>query len=44
MAKDVHRTLIDIAKSEGGLTDEAAASYVNGTLMKVEKRYLRDVY
>ncbi|HVM47781.1 MAG TPA: hypothetical protein VMU04_07125 [Candidatus Acidoferrum sp.] len=44
MAKDVHQTLIDIARQEGGLSPEAAAEYVNVTLMKTEKRYLRDVY
>jgi len=44
MAKDVHQTLIDIARREGGLSAEAAADYVNVTLMKTEKRYLRDVY
>jgi sulfite reductase (NADPH) flavoprotein alpha-component len=44
MAKDVHQTLIDIAQKEGGLSPEAAAEYVNVTLMKTEKRYLRDVY
>lgn len=44
MAKDVHQTLIDIAREQGGLTAEAAADYVNQTLMKTEKRYLRDVY
>ena len=44
MAKDVHQTLIDIAQSQGGLSAEAAAEYVNVTLMKTEKRYLRDVY
>ena len=44
MAKDVHQTLIDIARTEGGLSPEAAADYVNVTLMKTEKRYLRDVY
>jgi sulfite reductase (NADPH) flavoprotein alpha-component len=44
MAKDVHQTLIDIAQSQGGMTPEAAAEYVNVTLMKTEKRYLRDVY
>jgi sulfite reductase (NADPH) flavoprotein alpha-component len=44
MAKDVHQTLIDIAHSQGGLSPEAAAQYVNVTLMKTEKRYLRDVY
>jgi sulfite reductase (NADPH) flavoprotein alpha-component len=44
MAKDVHQTLIDIAQKEGGLSPEVAADYVNVTLMKTEKRYLRDVY
>ena len=44
MAKDVHQALIDIAQKEGGLSAEAAAEYVNVTLMKAEKRYLRDVY
>ena len=44
MAKDVHQTLIDIARKEGGLSAEAAADYVNVTLMRTEKRYLRDVY
>jgi sulfite reductase (NADPH) flavoprotein alpha-component len=44
MAKDVHQALIDIAQKEGGLSADAAADYVNVTLMKTEKRYLRDVY
>jgi sulfite reductase (NADPH) flavoprotein alpha-component len=44
MAKDVHQALIDIAQKEGGLSPEAAADYVNVTLIKTEKRYLRDVY
>ena len=44
MAKDVHQALIEIAQKEGGLSPEAAADYVNVTLMKTEKRYLRDVY
>jgi sulfite reductase (NADPH) flavoprotein alpha-component len=44
MAKDVHDALIGIAQSQGGLTPEAAAEYINTTLMKTEKRYLRDVY
>ena len=44
MAKDMHQTLIEIAQQEGGLSAEAAADYVNVTLMKTEKRYLRDVY
>lgn len=44
MAKDVHQTLIQIAQQQGGFTPEAASHYVNETLMKTEKRYLRDVY
>jgi sulfite reductase (NADPH) flavoprotein alpha-component len=44
MAKDVHQALIDIAREQGSLTPEAAADYVNVTLMKTERRYLRDVY
>jgi sulfite reductase (NADPH) flavoprotein alpha-component len=44
MAKDVHQALIEIAREQGGLTIEAASEYVNVTLMKTEKRYLRDVY
>ena len=44
MAKDVHQTLIQIAQKEGGLSPEAAAEYINVTLMRTERRYLRDVY
>jgi sulfite reductase (NADPH) flavoprotein alpha-component len=44
MAKDVHQALIVIAQTEGGLSPEAAANYVNVTLMRTERRYLRDVY
>ena len=44
MAKDVHQTLIDIAQKEGGLSPEAAAEFINVTLMRTERRYLRDVY
>src|SRR5688572_9405230 len=44
MAKDVHQALIDIAQQQGGLSPEAASEYVNVTLMKTERRYLRDVY
>ena len=44
MAKDVHQAIIDIAQQHGGLSPEAAAEYVNVTLMKTERRYLRDVY
>jgi sulfite reductase (NADPH) flavoprotein alpha-component len=44
MAKDVHQALITIAQKEGGLSPEAAVEYVNVTLMRTERRYLRDVY
>ncbi len=44
MAKDVHQTLIEIATNQGGMTPETASIYVNQTLMRTEKRYLRDVY
>ncbi len=44
MAKDVHQTLLDIAQNEGKLSLEAATEYIEVTLAKTEKRYLRDVY
>jgi sulfite reductase (NADPH) flavoprotein alpha-component len=44
MARDVHQRLIDIAQEHGGLTPEAAKQYVEVTLAKTEKRYLKDVY
>jgi sulfite reductase (NADPH) flavoprotein alpha-component len=44
MAKDVNQALIDIAHKHGGFSPEAASEFVNVTLMKTEKRYLRDVY
>ncbi len=44
MAKDVHQKLIDIAQEHGGLSPEAAKEYVEVTLAKTEKRYLKDVY
>ena len=44
MAKDVHQALIEIAQKQGGLSPDAASEYVNVTLMKTQKRYLRDVY
>ena len=44
MAKDVHQALIEIAQKEGGLSADAATQYIGTTLMKTEKRYLRDVY
>ncbi|MCE0498903.1 MAG: sulfite reductase subunit alpha [Methylacidiphilales bacterium] len=44
MARDVHQKLIDIAQEHGGLSPEAAKEYVEVTLAKTEKRYLKDVY
>ena len=44
MAKDVHQTLIQIIREQGGMAPEAAVAFVEQTLMKTERRYLRDVY
>ena len=44
MAKDVHKTLIRICHQYGDMTEQEAPIYVETTLMKTEKRYLRDVY
>jgi sulfite reductase (NADPH) flavoprotein alpha-component len=44
MAKDVHKTLIRICENHGNMTNTDAIEYVETTLMKSEKRYLRDVY
>ena len=44
MAKDVHKTLIQIAQDHGGLSLEDATHFIEKTLMREEKRYLRDVY
>src|SRR6266566_3817569 len=44
MAKDVHQALIQIAQKAGALSLEAATDYVNVSLMRNERRYLRDVY
>lgn len=44
MAKDVHQTLIEIVRDQGRMTLESALDYVNTGLIKIEKRYLRDVY
>ena len=44
MAKDVHQTLIGIAREQGAMAPDAASAYINETLMKKERRYLRDVY
>lgn len=44
MAKDVHQALIDIAIEHGKMETADAEHYINKTLMKEERRYLRDVY
>ena len=44
MAKDVHKTLIKICSEHGDMTTEQAKDFVETTMMKTEKRYLRDVY
>jgi sulfite reductase (NADPH) flavoprotein alpha-component len=44
MARDVENTLIEVAKTHGGLSDDAAKEYITVTLAKTEKRYLKAVY
>lgn len=44
MAKDVHRALIEIAIEHGGMTEDDATHFIEKTMMREEKRYLRDVY
>ena len=44
MAKDVHRALIEIAQEHGGLSEDDATHFIEKTMMREEKRYLRDVY
>lgn len=44
MAKDVHASLVTIVAKHGGKTLDQAAEWVSETLIKKEKRYLRDVY
>ena len=44
MAKDVHRALIEIAMEHGGMSEADATHFIEKTMMKEEKRYLRDVY
>jgi len=44
MAKDVHKTLIEICAENGNMSNEEATHYVEQRMMKDEKRYLRDVY
>ncbi|MFC0210911.1 assimilatory sulfite reductase (NADPH) flavoprotein subunit [Paenibacillus chartarius] len=42
MAKDVHRTLLEIIETEGGMSREQAEQYL--AAMQQNKRYQRDVY
>ncbi len=42
MAKDVEATLHGIAKEQGGMSEEQAASYFK--TLRLENRYMRDVY
>ena len=44
MAKDVHEELIHIVQIHGGKSPEEARAFVEEDLMKVQKRYRRDVY
>ena len=44
MAKDVHKTLIRICTEHGGMSEADSKNFVEWTLMKEQKRYLRDVY
>ena len=44
MAKDVHRALIEIAIEYGGMSEDDATHFIEKTMMKEQKRYLRDVY
>ncbi len=44
MAKDVHKALINIAIEHGGMSEADATHFIEKTMMKEQKRYLRDVY
>ncbi len=44
MAKDVHEEFIRIVQTHGGKSPEEARTFVEEELMKVQKRYRRDVY
>lgn len=44
MAKDVHRALIEIAMEHGGMNETDATDFIEKTMMREQKRYLRDVY
>ena len=43
MAKDVHRAVIEIAMEHGGMS-RLMLHFIEKTMMKEQKRYLRDVY
>ena len=42
MAKDVEHTLVQIAREQGGMSEEDSKAYVKG--LRAQKRYLADVY
>ena len=44
MAKDVHRTLIEIAREHGSMSEDDATHFIEKVMMREQKRYLRDVY
>ena len=44
MARDVHQTLIEISAQEGGMDIEAARLFVDVTMTREQKRYLKDIY
>ena len=44
MAKDVHRTLIEIAREHGSMSADDATHFIEKVMMREQKRYLRDVY
>jgi sulfite reductase (NADPH) flavoprotein alpha-component len=42
LAKDVNKTLLDIIRTQGGISEEQAEKYLKN--LKREKRYQVDVY
>lgn len=44
MAKDVERTLIEIAQKYGNMSEEQASEFIVKKLGREERRYLKDVY
>jgi len=44
MAKDVHASLVAVVAKYGGKTIDQANEWVSETLVKNEKRYLKDIY